>query len=289
MVGALQRLPLTFGGEPPLGISVRAATTANITISTALNAGDTLDGVTLVAGDLVLVKDQSTTNQNGIYLVGPTPVRWRAFDTFNSHPGRLISVEQGTVNGNTLWLCTSARGGTLGSTALAFTLIRTPTFVVDISGHVTSFGGNIAFPATQVPSAGANVLDDYEEGTWTPTFTALTTPPTSVTYTTQTGSYTKIGNAVIYRFDVVLSSKGSGGVGAVLITGWPFTEAAGSTLVSLLPSGGFTNPSSGIGQNGNLFGTTMAVSTQVNTGAVTVTWADVTNSYNIRGMGVYRV
>src|SRR3990167_8472596 len=46
---------------------VRAATTANITIATALNNGDTLDGLTLADGELVLVKNQTTASQNGIY------------------------------------------------------------------------------------------------------------------------------------------------------------------------------------------------------------------------------
>ena len=57
-------------------IKVRCATTANITIATALNNGDTLDGVTLSTGDRVLVKNQSTASQNGIYIVGATPTRW---------------------------------------------------------------------------------------------------------------------------------------------------------------------------------------------------------------------
>ena len=52
-----------------------AATTANITISTALNNGDTLDGVSLSTGDRVLVKNQNTSSQNGIYVVGASPAR----------------------------------------------------------------------------------------------------------------------------------------------------------------------------------------------------------------------
>src|SRR5690348_17091598 len=51
----------------------RAATTANITISTALNNADVLDGVTLATGDRVLVKNQTTEKENGIYIVGVTP------------------------------------------------------------------------------------------------------------------------------------------------------------------------------------------------------------------------
>jgi hypothetical protein len=98
----------------------RAATTASITIATALNNGDSLDGVTLAAGDLVLVKNQSTAAQNGLYVVGVSPARASEFDTYNEHPGSLISVAEGTVNADTLWLCTSNDGGTLDVTAIAF-------------------------------------------------------------------------------------------------------------------------------------------------------------------------
>jgi hypothetical protein len=100
---------------------VRAATTGNITISTALNSGDTLDGVTLANGDLVLIKNQSSPEENGIYVVGTTPARSPEFDTYNEHPGSLVSVAEGTANADTLWLCSSNEGGTLGSSALAFT------------------------------------------------------------------------------------------------------------------------------------------------------------------------
>lgn len=101
--------------------SVRAATTANITISTALNNGDTLDGVTLATGDLVLVKNQSTASQNGIYVVGVSPARATAFDAWDELIGALVSVQEGTVNADTGWLCTSNKGGTLGSTAVVYT------------------------------------------------------------------------------------------------------------------------------------------------------------------------
>ena len=81
--------------------------------------------------------------------------------------------------------------------------------------------GAIKFPATQSASSDANTLDDYEEGTWTPTFTAATAP-TGVGYDAQSGSYTKIGNTVHLRFGLKLNSKGSGGSGVVRIGGLPF-------------------------------------------------------------------
>jgi len=57
-------------------IKVRCATTSNITIATALNNLDTIDGVTLATNDYVLVKNQTTASENGIYKVGVTPARW---------------------------------------------------------------------------------------------------------------------------------------------------------------------------------------------------------------------
>lgn len=82
-------------------------------------------------------------------------------------------------------------------------------------------GGGISFPATQVPSADANTLDDYEEGTFTP---ALKFGGNSVgmTYTNQAGRYTKIGNRVDVCIIANLLTKGSSTTAAT-ITGLPFT------------------------------------------------------------------
>ncbi len=99
---------------------VVAATTGNITRATALNAGDTLDGVTLVAGDLVLVKDQTAPAENGIYVVGASPARATAYDTWAEHVGKLVRVIGGTTNKNTNWRCNVVAGGTLNTTDLTF-------------------------------------------------------------------------------------------------------------------------------------------------------------------------
>ncbi len=106
-------------------VTVRAATTASITISTALNNGDVLDGVTLATNDLVLVKNQAAPEGNGIIVVGVTPARSSEYDTYNEHPGVIVSVQEGTVNADTVWLCTSNKGGTLDTTAIAFAKIST--------------------------------------------------------------------------------------------------------------------------------------------------------------------
>ena len=99
---------------------VRAVAATNITIATGLNNGDALDGVSLITGDLVLVAGQSAPADNGVYVVGASPARDGSFDSYDEHPGVYISVMEGTTYADTLWRCTSNKGGTLGSTALVF-------------------------------------------------------------------------------------------------------------------------------------------------------------------------
>lgn len=93
--------------------SVRAATTANITLS----GTQTIDGVSVIADDRVLVKNQSTANQNGIYIAAAGA--WsRAADanTWNELISAYTFVEEGTLNGDNGYLITVNAGGTLGVT-----------------------------------------------------------------------------------------------------------------------------------------------------------------------------
>ena len=93
-----------------------AATTANITISSALNNGDTLDGVTLSTNDRVLVKNQNTASQNGIYIVGSSPSRADDLAAGADAAGFFTFVEQGTVNGENGFVCTSDKGSAVVGT-----------------------------------------------------------------------------------------------------------------------------------------------------------------------------
>ena len=97
--------------------------------------------------------------------------------------------------------------------------IATSTSIVTGNSTVnTTYGvGQIAFPATQNASADANTLDDYEEGTWTPTLGG------TATYTTQTATYTKIGRQVHVRFRLKVNAIGTGSTSTV--SGLPFTSA----------------------------------------------------------------
>jgi hypothetical protein len=96
-----------------------------------------------------------------------------------------------------------------------------------VSGTTPSLNG-ITFPATQVASAGANTLDDYEEGTWTPGI-SFGGASAGVTFNSTTGNYVKIGQLLFVNFRVDMSSKGSS-TGAARITGVPFILNGTNTL-----------------------------------------------------------
>jgi len=118
-------------------IIAEAATTANIDLTADLQNGDTIDGVTLVTGDRVLVKDQSTASQNGLYTVvsSGTASRDTQFDSIEELSGQMIVVNQGSTNDNKIFLCTTNNTATLDSDSITYNII-TPSNV----GTVTSVG-----------------------------------------------------------------------------------------------------------------------------------------------------
>ena len=90
-------------------------------------------------------------------------------------------------------------------------------------------GAGITFPATQSASTDANTLDDYEEGSWTPTFEGGTTNPT-LTYAAQVARYTKIGNVVTVNGRIRVNTISSAGSGICYIAGLPFATASTANL-----------------------------------------------------------
>ena len=156
-------------------IIAECASTANVTISSALEAGDTIDGVTLVAGDRVLLKDQSTASENGLYTAVGSGAGAASRDTqFNSIEelsGQMVVVNQGSANDNKIFLCTTNSDATLGSTSITYSVI-TPSN----TGTVTSIGiadagaGEITVGNTPITSNGnitlaINSIADTKLGT----------------------------------------------------------------------------------------------------------------------------
>ena len=115
--------------------SVVAATTENVNLANALENGDTLDGITLATGDRILVKNQTTTSENGIYVVQASgqPVRATDFDTATEvDSGDFVFVYSGTANASTGWVQTN-RPATIGTDPIVFT---------QFSGAGTYLAGN---------------------------------------------------------------------------------------------------------------------------------------------------
>lgn len=139
---------------------VRVATTANITIATALNAGDTLDGITLAAGDRVLVKDQSTGSQNGIYIAGASPARAYDMLTGIQALGAVVRVLAGTANGGTWWECTNTTLPTIGTDALTWQEVALGGSSLEITDGVTTVDptDDITFAGSGMASV--DVTDD---------------------------------------------------------------------------------------------------------------------------------
>jgi hypothetical protein len=145
-------------------------------------------------------------------------------------------------------------------------------------------------------SAAANALDDYEEGTWTPTITGYSQgTPHSQTYATQTGTYTKVGNLVHAHFVVTLSNKGniaSGSGNYSFISNLPFNHA-GTTAGSGVMWGwaGLTNAVSHVACDISST-TTVAWLTECSGTSSTATsyigTAQFTNTTSFRGTLIYR-
>ena len=215
------------------------ATTANITLS----GEQSIDGTT-TSSSRVLVKNQTDGVSNGIYNSSTSAwTRAPDFDgAYDVVKGTLIHVLGGTVNGGFYYEVTTSDPIVIGTTSLSFqtstlqsgissaststaiTLYANQHVVIGTGADVT--GGakfqtpdGITFPVTQVSSTNANTLDDYEEGTFTPTIIGATTAGAG-TYSNQIGHYTKIGNKV--HVQIYLNWSAHTGTGNMQIGILPF-------------------------------------------------------------------
>jgi len=147
--------------------AVVAATTANVTLASAVDNGKTLDGVTLATGNRILVKNQTTESENGIYIVSASGAPTRAAD-FNSaaeiHGGDFVFVTGGTQYNNTGWVQTETVT-TVGTDAIGFT---------QFSGAGTYLAGNGLSLTGSTFSADLTVLAPKDSPAFTGTVTGVT-------------------------------------------------------------------------------------------------------------------
>jgi len=136
------------------------------------------------------------------------------------------SAEGATANqrGGILKFYTKANATTSPTEKMRIDSVGNTTFQNNLSvggATPTTSGTGITFPATQSASTDANTLDDYEEGTWTPSVGG------NATYTAQQGNYVKVGRIVFIQCYITINALGTGS--ASTISGLPFTSQSIST------------------------------------------------------------
>lgn len=159
--------------------SCRVATTANITLS----APQTIDGISVIAGDRVLVKDQTATQDNGIYVV--QAAAWtRATDADESAEvtsGMFTFIEEGTANADTGWVLSTNGTITVGTTGLSFVKFSSAAAinagdglvqsgqdfnVVGTANRLTVFANNIDIASNYVGQTSITTVGTITTGTW---------------------------------------------------------------------------------------------------------------------------
>jgi hypothetical protein len=146
---------------------VRVATTTNGTLATAYENGDTVDGVVLATGDRILLKNQTTQTENGIYTVNASgsPTRAIDADTAADLNNATVSVTEGTANAGTSWTQTT-QNPTVGSSNIVWVAFNVGTTYsadgqgIELSGTTFSLeldGSSLSKSATGVKVANAFV------------------------------------------------------------------------------------------------------------------------------------
>lgn len=247
----------------------------------------------MATSNAALVKydhSQVTTTPNNTIALATVGTGTSVFKNCNIASGSAVTVSIGantTVEAFNTSLSSSntntvSGAGTLKYSALAFdgsSTAMNPTTAT----KMPQMAGKISF------NSGADYLEHYEEGTWTPIITGSTGAPSTMTYTTQLGKYTRIGNVVYYKFNVVVNAI-TGGTGNLRIQPLPFAgsnDSMGNWGVVLLSGVDFSTANYVV-SNGGVNSTYIKFISVTTNGAIaTIAVTDVANGDTITGSGFY--
>ena len=255
--GTLMSGTNTISGAAVISGNINSSGTTN-----TFSGGNIFSGTNTFSGTNVFSSDVTLNAQKDLRFADSDSSNWVAFQspaTVASNVTWTLPATDGTSNqalvtngsGTLSWATASASpggsttqlqynnagafGGISGVTSDGTRITASTTIGVGGATPSTS-GAGITFPATASASSDANTLDDYEEGTWTPTVIGATTAGTT-TYTGQNGFYTKIGNQVTVICYINYSAMT--GTGVMQVNNLPFASAnltQGYSVSSFLPS-----------------------------------------------------
>jgi len=221
-----------------------SGTVTNLTGTASININGTVGATTPTTGSFTTLATGSTVTFSNTSGAGPIFnstsasggfATWQRSGVAKAYFGAGLQLI-GTLTaddfaidaraGNLALMAGGAIIGLASSTGLAVTGKLSATTGAAVGGATPGAGG-LAFPATAVAVADVNTLDDYEEGTWTPTLSFTTPGNLSVTYIRNVGSYKKIGAQVIANCSIVTATfTHTTASGNATITTLPFTTAA---------------------------------------------------------------
>lgn len=211
-------------GLSPKG-AVRAATTVNGTLATAFVNGSIIDGVTLVTGDRILLKNQTTQTENGIYTVNASgaPTRAVDMDVWSEVPSAFVFVMEGTTLADSGWVCTSNQGGTIGSTAIVWVQFAgigsyTAGLGLTLTGNVFSITSPIA---TSIGGTGLTTIGAANQ------FLSVNTGATGLEYKTITA-----GTGILVTPAAGILTIANTGVTSVSLTAPAIFTVSGSPVTT---------------------------------------------------------
>ena len=265
------------------GLDAKASCVVATTVNLAALSGLlTIDGVTVVAGDRVLVKNQTLTQNNGIYLAASGAwTRALDMDVWAEVPNAFTFIETGTTQADTGWVCTANQGGTIGVTAMPWTQFSgAGTYTAGTGLTLTGTQFSITNTAVTAASYGSATA----VGTFTVNAQGQLTLAGNTTITPAVGSITGLGTGVATALGVNVGSAGAfvvnGGALGTPSSG-TVTNLTGTASININGTVGATTASTGdfttLNSSGNtrLGGLSGNQSLQVNNVASAVNYAQI--------------